>query len=117
MRLFSNPRNLPSDDINLRLRALDATASCTAYAALVGDDKVSNSYHVVAIDSVLSHAAIVGILASEVTVQEKRHAEYPSIGDQLDDLWHAMDIGVLPKVEPMYFRIKLVKDTNPKEVK
>ena len=44
----------------------------------------------------------------------KRVAEYPAIGDQLDALWHAMDDGVLPKVEPFYGDIAAVKAAHPK---
>lgn len=43
-----------------------------------------------------------------------RKAEYPTIGDQLDALWHAMDQGTLPKIQPMYAQIKAVKDKYPK---
>jgi hypothetical protein len=39
---------------------------------------------------------------------------YPKIGDQLDMLWHAMDLDNLTKVEPFYSTIKSVKDTYPK---
>lgn len=39
-----------------------------------------------------------------------RSAEYPALGDQLDALWHAMDAGQLPKIEPLYSDIKAVKD-------
>lgn len=40
---------------------------------------------------------------------QKRKADYPSIGDQLDALWHAMDKGILPKVDGFYEEIKQVK--------
>lgn len=43
-----------------------------------------------------------------------RAAEYPKVGDQLDMLWHAMDDGVIPKIEPMYSEIKAVKDKYQK---
>lgn len=38
---------------------------------------------------------------------------YPSIGEQLDMLWHAMDRGEIPKATDFYERIKLVKDMVP----
>ena len=47
-------------------------------------------------------------------VRDARSQAYPSIGDQLDMLWHAMDDGVMPKVEPFYGSIKAVKDAHPK---
>lgn len=43
-----------------------------------------------------------------------RRAEYPAISEQMDMLWHAMDNGSMPKVEPFYSRIKSVKDKYPK---
>jgi len=45
---------------------------------------------------------------------ERRASEYPSIGSQLDWLWHAMNKGELTKVEPFYSSIKAVKDKYPK---
>jgi len=46
--------------------------------------------------------------------QRIRAPQYPSITDQLDMLWHAMDTGALPKVDSFYDAIKAVKDANPK---
>lgn len=43
-----------------------------------------------------------------------RKESYPSYGDQFDMLWHAMDGGQIPKVEPFYSDIKAVKDKYPK---
>ncbi len=40
---------------------------------------------------------------------------YPSIGEQLDMLWHAMDKGEIPKATEFYERIKAVKDIVPSE--
>ena len=49
---------------------------------------------------------------------QKRQEEYPSIGDQLDMLWHAMDVGdwniKLIKTTSFYTELKAVKDANPK---
>jgi hypothetical protein len=39
---------------------------------------------------------------------------YPSIADQLDMLWHAMDRGDMPVAEPFYSSIKMVKNAVPK---
>lgn len=41
--------------------------------------------------------------------KELRAKAYPAIGDQLDMLWHAMDRGELPKIEPFYSELKAVK--------
>lgn len=43
-----------------------------------------------------------------------RRIEYPTYGDQFDMLWHAMDDGLIPKIEPMYSDIKAVKEKYPK---
>ncbi len=47
--------------------------------------------------------------------QRDRQPEYPSISDQLDMLWHAMDTGILPKVDSFYSINKSIKDKYPKE--
>lgn len=47
--------------------------------------------------------------------QRDRKAEYPDIGEQLDMLWHAMDTGILPKVDIFYNINKSIKDKYPKE--
>lgn len=52
---------------------------------------------------------------ADIAYQKERRKEYLPVGDQLDALWHAMDAGVLPKVEPMYSQIKSVKQRHPKE--
>ena len=44
----------------------------------------------------------------------QRLRQYPSIGDQLDMLWHAIDSGTLNKTSDFYTTIKAVKDTYPK---
>lgn len=49
-----------------------------------------------------------------VSVGEQRMYAYPSVGEQLDAIWHAMDQGLLPKIEPMYSQVKAVKDSIPK---
>lgn len=46
--------------------------------------------------------------------RQVRQANYPKLGDQLDALWHAMDQGILPKIEPMYSEILAVKQAIPK---
>ena len=47
---------------------------------------------------------------------EKRASEYPSVGDQLDMLWHAIDADATLKTNYSAFHaaIKTVKDANPK---
>ena len=45
----------------------------------------------------------------------KSQRQYPSLGDQLDMLWHAIDNGTLNKTSDFYTAIKAVKDAHPKE--
>ena len=55
-------------------------------------------------------------LQSEYDAKEyQRLRKYPSIGDQLDMLWHAIDSGTLNKTSDFYTAIKAVKDAHPKE--
>ena len=48
--------------------------------------------------------------------REQRRLAYPSIGDQLDMLWHAIDDNATLKTRYADFHtaIKTVKDANPK---
>ena len=46
--------------------------------------------------------------------QYQRDRVYPSIGEQLDMLWHAIDNGTLDKTSDFYTAIKAVKDAYPK---
>ena len=50
------------------------------------------------------------------TVQNTRSSKYPSIGDQLDMLWHAINADATLKSDYADFHtaIKAVKDSNPK---
>lgn len=44
-----------------------------------------------------------------------RRYEFDSFGEQLDMLWHDMDLGLVPgKDGTWYKRIKEIKDSNPK---
>ena len=59
---------------------------------------------------------------NEATVQAyidaneyKSQRQYPSLGDQLDMLWHAIDNNALNKTSDFYTAIKAVKDAHPKE--
>lgn len=45
-----------------------------------------------------------------------RRSEYPSVEDQMDMFWHAMNDGVIPKIQPFFDKIKGVKDKYPKPV-
>ena len=53
-----------------------------------------------------------------LTYDVARRQAYPSIGDQLDMLWHAVDTGdwtaAKVKTTEFYTALKAVKDANPK---
>ena len=53
-------------------------------------------------------------LREAASLRQARRDEYMPIGDQLDALWHAMDDGTLPKIEPLYTNHKTVKDKYQK---
>lgn len=53
-------------------------------------------------------------LIDALPYSEARQRYYPPIGDQLDALWHAMDAGLLPKIDAFYSPIASVKETFPK---
>ncbi len=44
----------------------------------------------------------------------KRSTEYPSIGDQLDMLWHSMESGEIEKSTQFFNACKAIKDKYPK---
>jgi hypothetical protein len=48
------------------------------------------------------------------TFENTRKFAYPSVRDQLDMLWHAMDSGQIPKAQKFYNALKAVKDKYPK---
>lgn len=48
------------------------------------------------------------------TYRQLRASAYKPISEQLNDFWHAMDTGILRKVEPFYSEIKSVKVKYPK---
>ena len=61
----------------------------------------------------IAHVELTNELA--MTYSDHRASSYPSIPDQLDMLWHAMDTGILPKVDSFYSINKSVKEKYPKE--
>lgn len=44
----------------------------------------------------------------------RRCAEYPDLAEQLDALWHGMDMDESRRIEPFYSMIKSVKDKHKK---
>ena len=52
--------------------------------------------------------------ATLVNYKELRQLNYPSIGDQLDMLWQAMDTNQIPTCVEFYNAINVVKQEYPK---
>ena len=50
----------------------------------------------------------------ELAYDQQRAAEYASMREQLDMLWHDINNGTLDKTGVFYTHIKSVKDANPK---
>jgi hypothetical protein len=50
-----------------------------------------------------------------MSYQKARADSYPAVQEQLDMLWHAMDTGETPKIEPFYSTIKAVKQAYPSD--
>lgn len=57
---------------------------------------------------------IAELVADFESKEYQRQRVYPSIGDQLDMLWHAIDNNALNKTSDFYTTLKAVKDANPK---
>jgi len=53
-------------------------------------------------------------IEDSIQYQKDRKEQYPDIGDQLDMLWHAIDLGTLDQTSDFYITLKEVKDNNPK---
>lgn len=74
------------------------------------DDLIPSHFVAVTDEQAQAHnAAKVQAAFDALSYAEKRRAEYPSLGDQLDALFHA---GVFPS--EMAARIQAVKDKYPK---
>jgi hypothetical protein len=61
------------------------------------------------------NAEVARLQAEYESNEYQRLRQYPSLGDQLDMLWHAIDNGTLNKTSDFYTAIKAVKDAHPKE--
>jgi 4-hydroxyphenylpyruvate dioxygenase-like putative hemolysin len=66
-------------------------------------------------DNVVTYdATAVQQLISSNQYKESRTTAYPSLTDQLDMLWHAIDSGTLDKTSEFYTSISAVKAKYPK---
>ena len=79
-------------------------------------DLVVSSDDLEGIDYILRGGVMVysPLQSRDTNYVENRQAAYPSYGEQFDMLWHAMNSGQTPKVEPFYSQIKRIKDQFPK---
>ena len=50
---------------------------------------------------------------SNTIARDKRASEYPTLQDQLDSLWHAINNGTPLEQSDFYLKNKAVKDANP----
>jgi len=69
-------------------------------------------------DTYVDGAVVKQPVPTPPTWEEARRNAYPTIGDQLDMLWHAIDTGnwtaAKVKTTDFYTELKAVKDANPK---
>jgi hypothetical protein len=68
----------------------------------------------VTVSVALVEGKCVKTVTASVSYTVQRQNAYPSLGDQLDMLWHAMDNNTLSRVEPFYTDIANVKEKYPK---
>ena len=88
------------------------------------DDKVYDNLIIHSADAKPTESELTTELTAQQTAfdnaaySRNRKAAYPSIGDQLDMLWHAVDTGdwtaAKVKTTEFYTALKAVKDANPK---
>jgi hypothetical protein len=68
----------------------------------------------VAIDQELVDAEVTRLQAEYDAQQYARDRQYPSTGDQLDMIFHAIEAGTLDTTSEFFTTLKAVKDANPK---
>jgi len=59
-------------------------------------------------------AKLVELQAEYDNAQYARDRQYPSTGDQLDMIFHAIEAGTLDTTSEFFTTLKAVKDANPK---
>jgi len=123
--LFGQKRKLPETELNAHrgsffIQSLDNLVGSGNYS-LVGDDSYENIIEWTEAvttpptkEQVLTEFERIKQEFQDTTYARYRSNEYPSITDQLDALWHAMDDGVLPKVDGFYDSVKEIKEKFPK---
>lgn len=59
------------------------------------------------------HRLLAAQAEADMDYRRKRARDFPSIAEQLDMLWHAIDAGKLDKKSEFYTTLKAVKDAHP----
>ena len=77
---------------------------------------LTQPYTRVNVETAMVDGKFVKTVSSIPDYAVQRATEYPPIGDQLDDFWHAMDDNLIPRIEPFYSQVKAVKAKYPKPV-
>ena len=101
------------------------TAIRNTHASVVtingGTDAIDANGDVVVLDesAITTEVARLQAVYDAQEYARNRATEYPTIGDQLDMLWHAIDTGdwtaAKVKLTSFYTELKAVKDKYPKE--
>jgi hypothetical protein len=73
-----------------------------------GDDKESK------LQELLTEVERLNQLDTANAYKTTRRIKYPTVTDQLDMLWHAIDTGTLDKSSDFYTTLKSVKNNYPK---
>ena len=99
-------------DIITAIVALDSTAQVSVHGEeVIWHDGNPNG---ITVEQITAKQAELQTAYDDVAYQRKRIYEYPRVEEQLDMLWHAMDDGILTKVDAFYDANKAVKDKYPK---
>ena len=93
-------------------------------AELPEDEQFNPQYSYTLIDGIAVKGNLIDVNNTEINrivaeqeaikYQKDRASEYPSIGNQLDMLWHAMNNGEIPKANTFFDAIETVKTSFPK---
>jgi hypothetical protein len=80
-----------------------------------GDDEAYDAQgNRVALNTSAIATELARMKADYESKQYQRDRVYPTIGEQLDMLWHAIDTNSLNKTSDFYTTLKAVKDAHPK---
>ena len=97
-------RNLDSSIVNIIGDIIDN---------IICEDKDGSA---VTIDKTAVNTEIIKLQAEydAIKYQRDRKLDYPTLAEQFDLLWHAIDSDTLDKTSDFYTTLKAVKDAHPK---